>query len=115
MKLLLENWRKYLNQEYIEQKPSVRLEILIDDLDEAVLLVEDPTAIAALESIVKELLAVSKEMSAIPASPATPLSWTQKQLQLAADEADADPDDDDEPEEWANDSDHIKQLMKMGR
>ena len=114
MKLLLENWKKYLNQEYIEQKPSVRLEILIDDLDEAVLLVEDPTAIAALESIVKELLAVSKEMSAIPASPATPLS-SQKQLQLAADEADADPDDDDEPEEWANDSDHIKQLMKMGR
>ena len=30
-------------------------------------------------------------------------------------EADAGPDDDDEPEEWANDSDHIKQLMKMGR
>jgi len=62
MKLLLENWRKHLKEEDERPKPSVRLEILIDDLDKAVSRVEDPGARTALESIIKKLLAWSAEM-----------------------------------------------------
>ena len=62
MKLLIENWRKHLKEEDELQTPSARIERLVDDLDAAVDLVEDQTALAALEPIVEELKGLMAEM-----------------------------------------------------